>query len=419
MPLDPVHVDGINSLARRIRDDYEEPEDSPELDALWDFLDPLRDDTGDVFYPVDDLRKRAVALDRVALADDDFPTHHGVDAGTLNPRSFTNGLTLDVAHAAAASVPSDLSLHRKRTIVTAVHSNDHRVLFEDSWDAFDEAATDGRVVQAPRDTDNARESAHVYALYLSESTHLGKTYDAADDLLYLDGPLYPLGLLRWLDVDPTFGRSNLTGEIASNYFGTYERALEDGLPVVGFVKNPSCSRVVSRLRGDGPPVPWSNDAGFFRHFLTPDASEADGADEAGETGATSGDLTFTNWFVSRLYADQLFDVAPELETSREDLFPAVMYVHDPRHGTVHRAEAPLGFVRDDETREAITRQTLKEVAVSRVPRAVSKADSLARVSNDQRESLVRRFEDALGTTEETNYDRDRWGYVRSSTGLTL
>lgn len=419
MPLDPVHVDGIDSLARRIRDDYDDPEESDDLDVLWDFLDPLRDDGRRVFHPVDEPEKRAVPLDGIALADDEFPTQHGIDAGTLNPRSFTNGLTLDVAHAAAASVPTDLSLHRKRTIVTAVQSSDHSVLFEDSWDAFDDASADARVVQAPRDTDNARESAHVFALYLSESTHLGKTYEEADDLLYLDGPLYPLGLLRWLEVDPTFGRSDLTGEALSNYFGTYEDALEDGVPVVGFVKNPSCSRVVRRLRDAGPPVPWSNDAGFFRHFLTPDASEADGGGEVGETGGAGGDLTFTNWFVSRLYADELFDVAPTLETQREDLLPAVMYVHDPRHGTVHRVETPLGFVRDEETRGAITRQTLKEVAVSRVPRAVSKADALARVSNDQRESLVRRFEDALGTVEEASYDRDRWGYVRSSTGLTL
>ncbi len=404
MPLDPVHVDGIDSLARRIRDDYDDPEDSTELDVLWDFLSPLRDDGERVFHPVAEHGKRAVALDRIALADDEFPTQHGVDAGTLNPRSFTNGLTLDVAHAAAASVPTDLSLHRKRTIVTAVHSNDHRVLFENSWDGFDDDSADGRVVQAPRDTDNARESAHVYALYLSESTHLGKTYDVADDLLYLDGPLYPLGLLRWLDIDPTFRRSDLTDETMSNYFGTYERALEDGVPVVGFVKNPSCSRVVSRLRDVGPPVPWSNDAGLFRHFLSSD----DG-----------GDLTFTNWFVSRFYADALSDIAPPLDASLDDLVPAVMYIHDPRHGTVHRAETPLGFVRDDGRRDAITRQTLKEVAVSRVPRAVAKADSLARVSTGQRDSLVRRFEDVFGTAEEASYDRDRWGYVRSSTGLTL
>jgi len=96
-----------------------------------------------------------------------------------------------------------------------------------------------------------------------------------------------------------------------------------------------------------------------------------------------------------------------------------MYVHDPRHGTVHRAEAPYGFVRDDATREALTRQTLKEVAVSRVPRAVARADSLARVTPDQREGIVRRFEEAFDAVEETNYNRDRWGYVRSSTGLTL
>ena len=401
MPLDPVHVDGIDSLARRIRDDYDDPDDTDDVDALWEFLDPLRDNGKPVLEPVGDLRRRSVSLEGIALIDDEFPTQHGVDAGTLNPRSFTNGLTLDVAHAAAASVPSDLALHRRRTIVTAAQSPNHRVELDDDWLSFDDEATDGRVVQAPRDTDNAREAAHVFALYLAESTHLQKTVGVADDLVYLDGPLYPLALLRWVDVDPAFGRTDLTGEILSNYFGTYDDALGE-VPVVGFVKNPSSSRVVRRLRETtGPPVPWSNDAGFFRHFL-----------------ASEGELTFTNWFVSRLYADQLFDVAPP-ETPDEDFLPAVMYVHDPRHGTVHRVEAPYGFVREDETRDAITRQTLKEVAVSRVPRSVDRADSLARVTPEQREGVVRRFEEAFDAAEETNYNRDRWGYVRSSTGLTL
>ena len=403
MPLDPVHVDGIDSLARRIRDDYDDPDESGDVDQLWSFLDPLRDDGRAVLEPVGDLRRRAVSLQDVALIDDEFPSQHGVDAGTLNPRSFTNGLTVDVAHAAAASVPSDLDLHRRRTIVTAAQSPNHRVELPDDWLSFDDDATDGRVVQAPRDTDNPREAVHVFALYLSESTHLGKTLDAAEDLVYIDGPLYPLALLRWLGVDPAFGRTDLTGEILSNYFGTYDDALEDSTPVVGFVKNPSSSRVVSRLREtDAPPVPWSDDAGFFRYFLSTDAN----------------DLTFTNWFVSRLYTNQLFDVAPP-EAPDDDHLPAVMYVHDPRHGTVHRAEAPYGFVRDDATREALTRQTLKEVAVSRVPRAVARADSLARVTPDQREGIVRRFEEAFDAVEETNYNRDRWGYVRSSTGLTL
>jgi len=407
MPLDPVHVDGIDSLARRIRDDHEDPEETSDLDELWDFLDPLFEDGVPVFEPIDDHRRRSVGLDGIALVDDEFPTQHGLDAGTLNPRGFTNGLTLDVAHTATARVPSDLELHRRRTVFVAVHSNDHRVLFEDSWEPFDGDASSGRVVQAPRDTRNPREAAHVLALYLSESHHLADTFARVEDVLYLDGPLYPLGLLRWMEADPSLGRSDLVGEAFSNYFGTYERALEDDVPVVGFVKNSTTSRLVRRLRdADGPPVPWSDDTGFFRHFLS--------AKEDGEPG-----LKFTDWFVSRFYADALLDVAPPFDASDEDLLPACMYVHDPRHGTVHRVEAPLGVVRDEATREAVTRQTLKEVALNRVPRSVDKADSLARVSKEQRESLVRRFEKALGTTEERNYNRDRWGYVRSSMGLTL
>jgi len=347
-----------------------------------------------------------VGIDEISLMDDEFPAQYGLDAGTLNPRGFTNGLTIDVAHTATARVPSDLELHRRRTIFVAVHSNDHRVLFEDSWEPFDGDSSSGRLVQAPRDTRNPRESVHVLALYLSESHHLADIFGGIDGIMYLDGPIYPLGLLRWVEADPSLGRSDLIGEVFSNYFETYERALKDGVPVVGFVKSTTTSRVLRRLRNaETPPVPWSNDTGFFRHFLS-----------AGMDGDVK--ITFTDWFVSRFYEDTLFDVAPP-DAPSEGLLPACMYVHDPRHGTVHRVEAPCGVVRDGRKRKKITRQTLKEVALNRVPRAVDKADSLACVSNEQRESLIRRFEKSLGTTEERNYNRDRWGYVRSSMGLTL
>ncbi|MDY6779237.1 MAG: DNA double-strand break repair nuclease NurA, partial [Halobacteria archaeon] len=205
MTLDPVHFDGISSLARRIRTDYDDSEQTEVADDLWEYLDPLyasEDHDEKAFYPVESLSRRHVSVEDIALADDEFETQHGLDSGTLNPCTFSNGLVLDLAHAAMASVPSDLELHRKRTLVSAVHSSDPTVLLDDNWLAFDDDHSQGRVVQTSSDLQNhEREAVHAYALYLAESCHLLENLDAVDDILFLDGPIYPKGVIEWVGGD--------------------------------------------------------------------------------------------------------------------------------------------------------------------------------------------------------------------------
>ncbi len=407
MTLDPVHFDGIATLTRQVDADFDDSDEDETANDLWSALDPLYMDGERKLYPVDSLERRCVPYEEMALVDDEYPTQHGLDSGTLNPTRFTNGLVVDVAHAAMASEPSDLDLHRSRTVVEAVYSSDHSTSLGEEGLSFDDDAADGYVVQAPsRMSRLQNEVVHAYALYLAESRHALEHLDDVDDLLFLDGPLYPKGVVKWVgEGEAVVADAEPTKEVLENYTEMVERAVERGVPVVGFVKNPSGGQVVRALSGS----PWMDDASFFRFALK---SEDDV-------------LGYTNWFVSEFYVDRGDPFAShpaewtEHSLDEEDYRPAYMAVHDPRDGLVFKAEAPLAFVGDEDTREALTRQVLKEVALNQVPRAVSKADSLARVESGQRKEMLRSLEQSLGVERDRGFDEERWGYARSRSGLTL
>ena len=125
MTLDPVHFDGIARLARRIDHGADERDRRAFAETVWDaFLDPLAHDGRTIVEPIDSQARCLVDCEDVALQDRPFPTEHGLDAGTINPTTFKNGLVIDIAQAAMSSTPSDLDLHRSRTTVMTVHSND-------------------------------------------------------------------------------------------------------------------------------------------------------------------------------------------------------------------------------------------------------------------------------------------------------
>lgn len=410
MTLDPVHVDGIAALASRVSDAVDERDHTDLAEqAFEEFLDPLYDDEI-VLEPVDELSRRTVAVEDIALAEQPFETHHGLDAGTINPTTFENGLVLDVSQAAMASVPSELGLHRRRTIVMTVHTNDETVtVADDGWETDDEDYTRQRVLRAPRVDRYEQTVVHALALYRAESEHALAHAEAVDDLLVLDGPLYPTGLLNWVERDPTLERLIIEEaeftEVIANYLTLVERFVERGVPLVGFVKNTTSKAITQTLRKTTG-SPWVDDAAFFRQVLDPR-----------EQGRTDR-LTFTNWFRSRVGTDGLladggfaggpFESERALGDGAYELTFFVIY--DPREDLVYRVEAPYAFTRNPETRDRLTKQMLGAVAAERgPPLAVGKADELARISRDGKRALRRRIEHAFDTERRREYNDKRWG----------
>ena len=411
MTLDPVHVDGIARLAGRVSQGVNEDDHQDAAETAWaEFLDPLYRDGGVVLEPLGQQRRERVPVDGVALRDAPFPTQHGLDSGTINPTTFKNGLVLDVSQAAMAAVPSDLDLHRARTIVMTVHSNDDTyVLGEDDWTMQDEGYVRKRALHAPRVDRYEQNVVHALALYLAESEHALKQAEVVDDLLVLDGPLYPTGLLKWAErgteLADLLTEDERPRDVVENYVRLVETFVERDVPLIGFIKN-STAKALTRTVRDATNAPWANDNAFFERILARRDDDGDLRTDA---------LTATNWFRSRVGTDRVMAADGDALGIDRDLDPEAYEVtffvlYDPRDDLCYRIEAPYAFTEDEDTRAALRLQVLHDVAGEQgPPLSVAKADELAHIDRQANEQLRRRIERELGSDRHREYDDKRWG----------
>ncbi|WP_226023086.1 DNA double-strand break repair nuclease NurA [Halomicrobium salinisoli] len=410
MTLDPVHVDGIARLAGRIEKGVDESDHRDFAETVWeDFLDPLVADGRSVLEPVGERRRLRVDCEDAALQERPFPTQHGLDSGTINPTTFKNGLVIDVAQAAMSAVPSDLDLHRARTIVMTAHANDVSVALDGEWTMHDEGYVRERILQTPRVDRYEQDVVHALALYLAESEHALKQAEVVEDLMILDGPIYPTGLLQWADHDPELAELLVKEDVLTvveNYVDLVEAFLDRGVPLIGFVKSTTSKAITRAVRDAQGSAPWANDAAFFTKLL-------EQRDDDGERITDS--LTCTNWFRSRVGTDSVMAADGDALGVERDLDPEAyevtfFVVYDPREDVLYRVEAPYGVTRDEETRDAITRQVLADVAAERgPPLAVNKADELARIGRDEKAALKEEIERRFDSERQREYDDVRWG----------
>ncbi|MEF8782886.1 MAG: DNA double-strand break repair nuclease NurA [Haloarculaceae archaeon] len=413
MTLDPVHVDGIARLASRVRDGVDDRERDEVAERAWaEFLDPLYHDGEAILEPLEGVQRHKVPIDDIALESSPFETQHGLDAGTINPTTFKNGLVLDVSQAAMAAVPSDIDLHRARTIVMTVHTNDRSVDVHDpDWRLDDEGYARRRILHAPRVDRYEQTVVHALALYLAESEHAIDQAEVVEDLLVLDGPIYPTGLLKWSEHDPELRRL-LTDEeqprdVVANYLDLVETFVDRDVPLAGFVKN-SASKAITRPLRSKLGAPWIDDDAFFRRVL-------ERLDEDGEPETDA--LTFTNWFRSRvgtdgMLADGSLDIDCERELDEKEYEVTFFVVYDPRDDLIYRVEAPYAFTADPDLRADLTGHLLSEIAGERgPPLPVGKADELARIDREGKQTLRRRIEREFDTSQRETYDDKRWNAV--------
>jgi hypothetical protein len=414
MTLDPVHFDGIAGLADHIDYDAEDRDHRAAAENVWEnFLDPLYGDDGPILEPMDELARKRVPTEEIALEEPPFPTIHGLDAGTLNPKVFKNGLVLDVAHAAMSVQPSDLDLHDCRTVVKAVHCNDTTAKLETDWESYNEGSN-RRIVHTSRPENQYEEDmVHALALYLAESRHALNNADRVLDLLLLDGPIYPKGIVRWKyrssELSRLFEDSPYIQQVLQNYVRLVEEFGDRDVPVAGFVKNVSSKAIVRTLvRNGAGPVPWAHDAALFSQLLER-REQVDG-----EYERLTDELMLTNWFVSTGGADRFFAAEADGYVDRtlapEQYRVTFCMVYDPRRDIVYKVEAPYAVTEDEETRRNVERQILQEIALQRgPPQVISKADELARIDRGSVESLIKSFERSLDTELDENYNAVRWG----------
>jgi len=418
--LDPVHVDGIANIAAYLAQHVDDTDHTDLAANIWEnFLDPLVDTTGRaVCEPISEQRLRVAAIDDIALAETPFETVHGLDAGTINPTTFKNGLVLDLAQAALAAVPSNLDLHRHRSIVATTHLADTVVSLDEPWQSLDAGYCRWRIMQAPRVDRYSEGVVHALALYLAESSHALEHAEAVSELLILDGPLYPVELLNWQDRNTTFktlSTETKPRSIVENYLRLVESFVKRDIPLCGFIKNPASKRLVGTLRDRDIEVPWTDDTAFFTQLLERRDNDATSGQKSGVEERHTDEITFTSWFISRSGANATVAADGDAYGLDRHLDPlcyetCFCVIYEPQYDILYRLEMPYAFARDDTTRSAVTQQIVSEVAARRgPPAAIAKADELARISADEKTSLRRQFSESLDADEIKRYDDVRWG----------
>jgi hypothetical protein len=404
--LDRVHIEALADAAASLSEELRVTRPSTDPASLFtDALDPLIGPDGvTCLEPIGSPSVHSVALETAAGWPSPVSAVHGVDAGTINPTTFRNGLVVDAAQAAMASDPVDVPLHRRRTLVATAHIADDTVDLTTEWQTTDAGHGRFRMIQAPQISRYAEGVVHALALYLAEGAHALEHIDAISDCLVLDGPLYPLELLRWRAGEDRLRTVAATGyptEALRTYLTLIDRLLTTDRLIFGFVKNPSARGIVSTLRARGETIPWVTDTAFFAELL-------------GEQ-TDRHQLVYTNWFRSMLGPDAAIDQLPDvvdapLSGEVSDLRRCFMMVYDPRDAIVYRVDAPSAIVDDPTAREQIDQLVLQSVAVEGgPPTVIRRADHLARIDRSEKARLKRRFAQLLESAQLRRYDDVRWG----------
>jgi hypothetical protein len=282
-------------------------------------------------------------------------------------------------------------------------------LGDDDWVPGDGGFARKRILQAPRVDRFEQHVVHVLSLYLAESQHALTQADVVEDLLVLDGPLYPKGLLEWRGRDSRLEdllvEETRPRDVAANYLQLVERFVERDVPLIGFVKSPTARTITRAVRSKTGNAPWVNDTALFKQLL-----------ERREDGErVTDELTFTNWFLSRGGPDRVFSTAGDaLGLDRrldEAAYETAFFIaYDPRTDLLFRVETPRAFARDPGLRYRIRRQVLQGVAIGRgPPESVEKADELARISREEKATLQATLERTFDSDREAEYDHQRWG----------
>jgi hypothetical protein len=351
------------------------------------------------------------------------PTY-GVDASTTRPLEYNNGLVVDTAHAklGVSGADADRTPEQRGTIVTGVYIEDDDVTLHQ--EDIEQGAVAGKIIRIPemRQRSNVTSILTSTVQRLAEGKHARRCTDAVDGPLFLDGSVYPLSVIYWTLLDRAgrgapIGDWDLPTEVIENYVAVIDACYDQDLPVLGVVKTSSMGELTESLREKiaqnnlrGPngtlrDIPWLRDHQFIGEVLRDPSLDH---------------LTYTSWFVQTEIElrGESFDLLAAVggELSHGDLADyrrAFCYVRTPRTGNVFRIETPALFVTDEESRSQVRLKALKEIArKSDVPGAVARADRIARISPDNRETI----RDSLQTVEPAfDYNRDgRWSHLEDS-----
>jgi hypothetical protein len=361
-------------------------------------------------------------LELAARAEPDDGPVYAIDGGSTRLQRLENGTILCAYQAVLASDPDTrldgLPLEAHRSLSLVSHSQRLDVggskaeRLEDGYVHFWRVhLSRAHLSMSTREIDQvvsglARVGAESY-----HALRMLQLLGSPKGLWLLDGPLYPIGLYYYFagepedDVPfkgPTWTDWPPAVEILVQPLRLVEACVERDLPLLGLNKNPQTAWLLEFTLGRDDRN-WSSDAQFIKAVLSETPKDA---------------LGYTNWFVQEEYS--LPRRGSELERESFDLFEHLeprfglqlprrayhvcfFYVYDPRVRAVLKVEAPRAVV-EAHGPERLQSKLLADIARGTgVPPAIRRADSRARITEEERLGLIR----ACGLEIDFSYDQSR------------
>lgn len=343
------------------------------------------------------LEYRRAPILELAARKRDFSVF-GIDSGSTRLMPFENGTTLCANQAIMCAEPpisvGKLPLEAFRTVSIVSHS--HR---NELGGAHAQRQELGFVhlwrIHISRDFLKRKVDHIVKGLSdcASEGWHtlrMTGELDLKDGLVILDGSIYPIGLYYYLVSEERFDWDiNLVEwdegvKILAQHVKMVESFRQHQIPYVGINKNPETKYMLHFCMSEEQRN-WANDRQFIGAVLC---------------DVSKDELGYTNWFVQEGYPSRLvkaegsIDLFKELRVFKLKLEPhsyhvCFFFVYDPRVRSVLKIETPRAVL-DLCDSEELRLWVLSEIARGKgVPNVLRKADSRARITQEERLSLLR------------------------------
>ena len=346
--------------------------------------------------------RSAPILDLAVQRFPEWETVYAIDGGSTRPMPFENGTIMCANQAVLSSDPASelhgLPLEAYRSVSIVSHT-----FRDDLGGASAERELSDLIhlwhIHLTPDKVKRKVEQLVKGLadIASESTHTLRMLDALnlkEGFFILDGNVFPIGILYYIagERDASWGwkwdihldELDEAVAILQMPLRVAEVFYQRGLAYVALNKNPDTKWFIQYCL-DARRQYWSNDRQFFKAVLS---------------DAPKDHLSYSSWFVQEEYpspaggAGESVDLfrklhAFELAHEPSAYHVCFFYVYDPRIRTVMKIETPRLMLRAHDSGK-IQQKMLSELARGQgVPHAIRRADSRARITQEEREALMR------------------------------
>jgi hypothetical protein len=346
--------------------------------------------------------RSAPLLDLAAQRFPEWEAVYAIDSGSTRLMHFENGTLLCANQAVISSDPASelrglpLEAYRSVSMVSHTFRDDlggaSSERHSDNWVQFWRIHLTPDKVKRKVDqlvkglADIASESAHTLRML--------EELKPRQSFFILDGNVFPIGLLNYMageggtswgwKWDIHLDQWDPAVELMSLPLRVAETFAEHQLIYVALNKNPDTKWFIHYCLDERRQY-WANDRQFFKAVLS---------------DVPKDHLSYSSWFVQEAYpspaggSGESVDLFQRLHVftlalEPKDYHVCFFYVYDPRIRTVMKVETPRLMLRSHDAAR-VQQKMLAELARGQgVPHVIRRADSRARITQEEREALLR------------------------------